>query len=99
MSTEPQRYSLNGETMGTRYTAVFYAEAGVDTDAINRGLAQAVGRVDQQMSTWKADSDLNRLNAGPEQTWLPVPQETGHGVGRRVAGQPAIRRGFRHRRR
>jgi len=75
MSTEPQRYSLNGETMGTRYTAVFYAEAGVDTDAINRGLAQAVGRVDQQMSTWKADSDLNRLNAGPEQTWLPVPQE------------------------
>ncbi len=75
MSTEPQRYSLNGETMGTRYTAVFYAEAGVDTDAINRGLAQAVGRVDQQMSTWKADSDLNRLNAGPEQTWLPVPQD------------------------
>ena len=74
-STETQRYSLNGETMGTRYTAVFYAEAGVDTDAINRGLAQAVGRVDQQMSTWKADSDLNRLNAGPEQTWLPVPQE------------------------
>ena len=74
-STETQRYSLNGETMGTRYTAVFYAEAGLDTDAINRALAQAVGRVDQQMSTWKADSDLNRLNAAPEQVWLPVPEE------------------------
>lgn len=75
MSTELQRYSLNGETMGTRYTALFYAEAGLDTDAINRALAQAVGRVDQQMSTWKADSDLNRLNAAPEQVWLPVPEE------------------------
>ena len=74
-STETQRYSLNGETMGTRYTALFYAEAGIDTDAINRALAQAVGRVDQQMSTWKADSDLNRLNAAPEQVWLPVPPE------------------------
>jgi thiamine biosynthesis lipoprotein len=61
--------------MGTRYTALFYAEAGLDTDAINRALAQAVGRVDQQMSTWKADSDLNRLNAAPEQVWLPVPEE------------------------
>ena len=29
-STETQRYSLNGETMGTRYTALFYAEAGLD---------------------------------------------------------------------
>ena len=74
-STETQRYSLNGETMGTRYTALFYAEAGLDTDAINRALAQAVARVDQQMSTWKADSDLNRLNAAPEQVWLPVPEE------------------------
>ena len=74
-STETQRYSLNGETMGTRYTALFYAEAGLDTDAINRALAEAVGRVDQQMSTWKADSDLNRLNAAPEQVWLPVPEE------------------------
>lgn len=73
--TETHRYSLNGETMGTRYTAVFYAEAGLDTDTINRGLAEAVGRVDQQMSIWKAESDLNRLNAAPEQVWLPVPTE------------------------
>ena len=35
-STETQRYSLNGETMGTRYTALFYAEAGLDTDDVGR---------------------------------------------------------------
>jgi len=75
MSTDGQRYNLNGETMGSRYTALFYADAGLDTDAIGRGLAQAVGRVDLQMSTWKTDSDLNRLNAAAEQEWLSVPKE------------------------
>ncbi|UVM48802.1 FAD:protein FMN transferase [Pseudomonas sp. B21-015] len=74
-STELQRYSLNGETMGTRYTALFYAAAGIDTDAVNHSLACAVARVDQQMSTWKPDSDLNRLNAAPEQQWVSVPEE------------------------
>ena len=75
MSTDAQRYRLNGETMGTRYTALFYAEPGIDSDKIGLGLAHAVHQVDQQMSTWKADSDLNRLNAAPEQQWLSVPQE------------------------
>ena len=75
MSTDLQRYSLSGETMGSRYTAIFYARAGIDTDAIGQDLAHVVGRVDQQMSTWKADSDLNRLNAAPEQEWISVPKE------------------------
>lgn len=74
-STELQRYSLNGETMGTRYTALFYAGAGIDTDEVGHRLARAVARVDQQMSTWKPDSDLNHLNAAPEQEWVSVPKE------------------------
>ena len=75
MSTELKRYSLNGETMGTRYTALFYAAAGLDIDEVRLRLTRAVARVDQQMSTWKPDSDLNRLNAAPEQQWVPVPKE------------------------
>ena len=75
MSTELQRYSLNGETMGSRYTALFYAEPDLSTEAIHHSLARAVSRVDQQMSTWKPDSDLNRLNAAPEQQWVSVPKE------------------------
>ncbi len=74
-STELQRYSLSGETMGTRYTALFYAETELDTRPISRSLAHAVGRVDQQMSTWKADSDLNRLNNAPLQEWIALPEE------------------------
>lgn len=75
MSSELQRHSLNGETMGTRYSAVFFAPAGIDLDAISAALFAAVDRVDRQMSTWKPDSDLNRLNAAPLQQWHSVPAE------------------------
>lgn len=70
-----RRYSLNGETMGSRYTAVFYAAGQPDLSAIGASLYAAVDRIDRQMSTWNAASDLCRLNAAPENTWLPVPQE------------------------
>jgi thiamine biosynthesis lipoprotein len=73
-----QRYSLNGETMGTRYTAVFYATAGADTAAIGASLFAAVDKVDRQMSTWNPASDLCRLNAAPENTWIAVPEELAH---------------------
>lgn len=70
-----QRYSLNGETMGTRYTALFFAPAGLDEATINRRLFAAVDGVDRQMSTWKPDSDLNRLNAAAVGQWAPLPAE------------------------
>lgn len=75
MSTDWRRYSLNGETMGTRYTALFHAQGEPDVPAISHALASAVARVDRQMSTWKPDSDLNRLNAAPLHTWISVPDE------------------------
>lgn len=70
-----QRYTQSGETMGTRYSAVFFAPAGLDESAIGTGLFAAVDKVDQQMSTWKPESDLSRLNAMPEHQWLAVPEE------------------------
>lgn len=70
-----QRYSLSGKTMGTRYTAVFFAAAGVDEAAIAAGLFSAVDRVDRQMSSWKPESELSRLNRAPAGQWHAVPQE------------------------
>ena len=64
--------------MGTRYTAVFYAPGGTDTTAIAASLFAAVDKVDRQMSTWKPASDLCRLNAAPENTWIAVPKELAH---------------------
>lgn len=74
-SSSLQRYSLNGQTMGTRYSAVFFARPGLDQLAISRSLFAAVDEVDRQMSPWQPDSALNRLNAAPLQQWLPIPQQ------------------------
>ena len=70
-----QRYKLHGETMGTRYSAVFYAAARLDEQRLNGDLQAAAEAVDQQMSSWRRDSDLNRLNAAPLQQWLALPRE------------------------
>ncbi len=70
-----QRFSLNGKTMGTRYTALFYAPCGSDTAAIDASLFSAVDRVDRQMSSWNPASDLCRINAAPCNTWIDVPEE------------------------
>ncbi|EGF31554.1 Thiamin biosynthesis lipoprotein ApbE [Oxalobacteraceae bacterium IMCC9480] len=69
-----QRYSCHGDTMGTHYSAVFFAGAGIDVAAINARLLAAVDQVDRQMSTWKPDSDLSRLNAAPLLQWQAVPR-------------------------
>ena len=73
-----QRYCLNGETMGTRYTAIFYAPEGMDDTAIGASLLAAVDEVDRQMSNWLPASDLCRLNAAPENSWMTVPPELAH---------------------
>lgn len=73
-----QRYSLNGETMGTRYSAVFFGPVGLDARAIGASLFAAVDEVDRQMSAWKPDSDLCRLNAAPEHIWFAIPDALAH---------------------
>ena len=69
------RRTLSGSTMGTRYSAVFFAPERTDTDALAAALFAAVDCVDRQMSTWKADSDLNRLNRAPVGEWVAIPRE------------------------
>ncbi|MDE2402228.1 MAG: FAD:protein FMN transferase [Burkholderiales bacterium] len=61
--------------MGTRYSAVFFAPAVTDLATIGAALFAAVDQVDRQMSTWKSDSDLNRLNAAPAHQWHVIPAE------------------------
>lgn len=73
MSIETKRQALNGSTMGTRWTALFYAAEAFDSGPVRDALQAAVDEVDAQMSTWKPDSDLMRLNAAPPRTWVHVP--------------------------
>jgi thiamine biosynthesis lipoprotein len=80
MSIEPHRHALNGATMGTRWSALFYADvdsAPIQTapiqTALQAALQAAVEAVDAQMSTWRPDSALMRLNAAPVGEWTAIP--------------------------
>ena len=75
MSTELTRHALNGATMGTRWSALFFAEPDFDPAPILAALQAAVEEVDGQMSTWNAGSDLMRLNAAPVGEWVAVPAQ------------------------
>lgn len=66
---------LSGETMGTRYSVNFYAADGLDIKRLAEVLFAAVDNVDMQMSTWKPDSDLMKINDAPLNVWLPLKPE------------------------
>lgn len=72
-SIERARFALNGPTMGTRWSALFFAKPSFDKGAVQGALKAAVDEVDAQMSTWKPGSDLMRLNAAPVGAWVAVP--------------------------
>jgi len=74
MSIDPRRHALNGATMGTRWSALFYRSGSFDPRRVQDALQAAVDEVDAQMSTWKPDSDLMRLNACPVGEWMTVPE-------------------------
>jgi thiamine biosynthesis lipoprotein len=59
--------------MGTRWSAVVHAKPG-GTHALQAALQAAVDEVDAQMSTWKPDSDLRRLNAAAVGDWVVAPE-------------------------
>ena len=73
--TDLTRHTLNGATMGTRWSALFYGPSGFDPASVQTAMADAVAEVDQQMSSWKQDSDLNRLNAAPVGIWVELPEQ------------------------
>ncbi|GKY89914.1 FAD:protein FMN transferase [Sinisalibacter aestuarii] len=73
MSTKTLRLALSGPTMGTRWSALLFAEPGFNPDPLRAALQAAVNEVDAQMSTWTPDSDLMRLNAAAVGEWVAAP--------------------------
>lgn len=72
--TDLDRHALNGQTMGTRWSALFHDAPGLDLAAVKAGLQAVVDLVDGQMSTWKPESDLNRLNNARPSEWVNLPE-------------------------
>lgn len=59
--------------MGTRWSAQFLFEPGLDAGRVAAELQSAVTTVDAQMSNWRDDSDLSRLNRAAPGQWVDVP--------------------------
>lgn len=70
-----QRTTLNGPTMGTRWSASVDVASSLDLAGLRQDLGAAVQQVDAQMSPWKPDSDLVRLNRAPVGAWVDLPLE------------------------
>lgn len=75
MSTDIVRHALNGPTMGTRWSVLFFSAPGFDPAPVQAALQAAVDAVDAQMSIWRPDSDLMQLNAGPVGAWQALPPD------------------------
>jgi FAD:protein FMN transferase len=64
--------AFGGPTMGTRWSVLI--DDRVTDPSLQSRFQAAVDEVDAQMSTWKPDSDLMRLNAAPLDVWVPLPE-------------------------
>jgi len=69
-----KRRAINGPAMGARWSAVFYANESFDAAVLAADLQQAVDDVEREMSAWRPDSDVERLNRAPVGVWTDVPR-------------------------
>jgi len=77
---EPPTVTLTGNTMGSQWSVTLLPPLGValsekHSAALRQGIQVQFERVDQQMSTWKPNSDISRFNRAPANTWQSVPSE------------------------
>ena len=80
-ATRYKRTVLHGPAMGTRWSVTVDFDVDVDAGhavdlaALHQDLTHTVQEVDQQMSPWKPDSDLMRLNLAPVNEWVDLNPE------------------------
>lgn len=68
---------VTGSTMGTSYSVkIPQLPAQVDRGALERDIARILDTVNQQMSTYRPESELSRFNAGAPATWTEVSSDT-----------------------
>lgn len=59
--------------MGTTWSVKVCAQRKPDAQAVGATIAAALDRVDREMSTWRADSDLSRYNRADARQWVELP--------------------------
>jgi len=67
---------MSGNIFGTFFQITLVGEFPEEKQqALQEGVMNALNRVDQQMSTYREDSDLNRLNNADPGTWVELPDD------------------------
>jgi len=74
----PQPVAISGETMGTWFHIKYFPGAGgsIEPAEIERGVNERLASVDQRMSTYREDSELNQFNAAQVNSWFSVSEDT-----------------------
>jgi FAD:protein FMN transferase len=72
-AAEPQTW--RGSTMGTTYT-VRVAGGITDPEGLQQRIEELLEEVNDQMSTWRDDSELSRFNRHRDDTWFSVSPAT-----------------------
>lgn len=67
--------SLQGFTMGTNYS-IRVADPVDNVERLQAEIDECLELVNDQMSTWREDSELSRFNRSRETDWFPVSPET-----------------------
>jgi FAD:protein FMN transferase len=69
----PEEIALSGPSMGTTYTIkiVRHSDA-IDTHQIEQSVERILAAVDQEMSTYRPDSEISRFNDSDSKDWFAV---------------------------
>ncbi len=66
---------LRGTSMGTYWQVSLVLPPNLTLAQARAGIQGELDQVDQQMSTWKPDSNLSRYNQAPAGSWQTIPAE------------------------
>jgi len=68
---------ITGQTMGTSYRIVLAGAQDTTTlGGIQADIDEALNQLEDQMSTWRPDSELSRFNASTSTDWFTVSRDT-----------------------
>lgn len=65
-------YHLSGPTMGTSFNVTLVTASAFDQQTLQAQIYAALEKVDRQMSTYRADSELAKFNHSSVTDWVPV---------------------------
>jgi len=73
----PEPATIRGETMGTTYSIKISPSPEKSVlDELHRKIDTRLEEINNEMSTWRDDSELSRFNKFQKNDWFPVSKET-----------------------